>query len=318
MMGTSVAFGDHVTVTAVPIERFAGKAIGEPVQSLVWRGGLALISQDDTFGGLSGVTFTSQARHLAFVTDRGYFVTGQMLYNEADRPFGLVGVDTAPIQNSSGAPLPRQFSRDAEAVTLIERDGAPAGVRVGFENLTRVADFELVDHRPVGAATEVGIPEWLSDARSNEAIEAICIAPPTSPVAGSTLIVTEGVYDDDGNHRAWLIGNRDRGDLSYRAHPGVNPTDCAFLPNGDLLVLERGVAFIAFTMRLRRIAAADIRPGALMDGEVLLEARGGDVDNMEGLAVHTLADGETRIVIVSDDNFNDWQRTLWLEFALPR
>jgi len=39
---------------------------------------------------------------------------------------------------------------------------------VGFENLTRVADFDLVNGIPAGAAHEVLIPDWLravTDAR---------------------------------------------------------------------------------------------------------------------------------------------------------
>ena len=54
-----------------------------------------------------------------------------------------------------------------------------------------------------------------------------------------------------------------------------------------------------------------------MQGEVLLSASGGDIDNMEGLAVHLAPDGEVRITLVSDNNFNDWERSLLLEFALP-
>jgi hypothetical protein len=50
---------------------------------------------------------------------------------------------------------------------------------------------------------------------------------------------------------------------------------------------------------------------------VLLELRGAAVDNMEALAVHGGPGGETRITIVSDNNFNDWQRSLLLEFELP-
>ena len=34
--------------------------------------------------------------------------------------------------------------------------------------------------------------------------------------------------------------------------------------------------------------------------------------------VHTLPSGETRITLVSDDNFNDWERSLLLEFSLPK
>jgi hypothetical protein len=70
-------------------------------------------------------------------------------------------------------------------------------------------------------------------------------------------------------------------------------------------------------MLLKRVPAAEVKPGAAMEGEILLSAAGGDIDNMEGLAVHQSPDGETRITIVSDNNFNDWERTLLLEFALP-
>jgi hypothetical protein len=105
--------------------------------------------------------------------------------------------------------------------------------------------------------------------------------------------------------------------MRYRSGNSTNPTDCAFLPNGDLLVLERGVVLVNFAARLVRIRAADVKPGAQMQGEVLFEAVGGDLDNMEGLAVHPGPDGRTRITLVSDNNFNDWERSLLLEFTLP-
>lgn len=54
-----------------------------------------------------------------------------------------------------------------------------------------------------------------------------------------------------------------------------------------------------------------------MTGEVLLRSEGGDIDNMEAVAVHEGPDGTTRITLVSDNNFNDWERTLLLEFSLP-
>ena len=113
-----------------------------------------------------------------------------------------------------------------------------------------------------------------------------------------------------------MLGRKDRGAISYRSGTQTAPTDCAFLPNGDLLVLERGVVLVSFAARLVRVRAADVRPNAEMTGEVLFESTGGDLDNMEGLAVHPGPDGKPRITIVSDNNFNDWERTLLLEFSL--
>jgi hypothetical protein len=312
-----MAFAEDTTVSAQQIPTFMGAGVGDRVQGLVWRGGIELKSSSDTFGGLSGLGFVDNDGRLIMVSDRGRFVSGQLIHDEQNRPLSLVGVATDTIQNSKGAPLPRAYSRDAEALAIIMRDGVAAGVRVGFENLTRVADFELTDGVPHGAAREVSIPDWLTDTRTNQTLEAVCIAPASSPIAGSTLLLTEGVIDDDGQHSAYLLGRNDKGPLSYRSGEGTDPTDCAFLPNGDLLVLERGIQLLSFHMRLKRVPAAEVKPGAHMQGELLLESTGSDIDNMEAVAVHTGPDGTTRITLVSDNNFNDWERSLLLEFSLP-
>ena len=304
------------TVNAVRIDTFMGASVGARVQGLVWHGGLELHSASDAFGGLSGIGFVDDASRLVMVADTGHFVSGQLIYDDQQRPLSLVGVEVEPIRNSSGAPLPRAYTRDAESLAIVHREGQPAAVRVGFENLTRVADFQLVNGRPTGAAREVNIPTWMSETRTNRSLESVCIAPPASPIAGSTLLLMEGVIED-GFHRGELLGASDRGPISYQASPGGDPTDCAFLPNGDLLVLERGIALLSFTMKVKRVPAADVAPGARMRGEILLETSGRDIDNMEGLAVHVGPDGGTRLTIVSDNNFNDWQRTLLLQFGLP-
>ena len=314
---TTSALAEDATVNAVQLPTFFGTSVGQLVQGLIYRGGLQLNSATDTFGGLSAIGFVGTDGKLVTVSDRGNFISGQLIYDEAQTPLSLIGVGIAPIQNSRGADLPNAFTRDAEALTVIERPDNRSAVRVGFENLTRVADFHLENGVPIGPASEVVIPEWIEAARTNESLEAVCIAPPASPVAGSTLLLTEGVIAGDGAHAGYLLGKNDKGPLSYIAGSGTSPTDCAFLPNGDLLVLERGVVLISFSARLVRIKAADVKPGAQMTGEVLFEGTGGDLDNMEGVAVHTTPSGETRITLISDNNFNDWERNLLLEFSLP-
>lgn len=311
------AAAEDLTITSLPITRFMSANVGEVVQGLVWRGGIEMQSQIDTFGGLSGLGFLGTDQKLVMVSDRGNFVSGQLLYDEASRPASFIGVGIEPMKNSKGAELPRAYARDAESMAIVYRNGVPSAVRVGFENLTRVADFQLVDGRPDGAAREITIPGWLADTRTNETLEAVCIAPPTSPVAGSTLLISEGILDNDGNRRGFMLGKNDTGPVSYVTGEGTNPTDCAFLPNGDLLVLERGVALLTFKMRLVRIPADQVKPGTVLQGTPLLQVTGGDIDNMEALAVHTAPDGGTRITLASDNNFNDWERNLLLEFSLP-
>ena len=312
----SIASAQTGGVSATRVDRFLSVGPGEPVQGLVWQGGLVLDGGAD-FGGVSGIGFLD-AERVVMVSDEGWFISGRLRLDADGRPQSLDGVTIDPIRNSRGALIPRKFARDAEALAVVVREGRPVAVRVGFEGVARVADFDLADGRPGGAAREVPIPRWLGELRTNEAIESVCVAPPASPVAGSTVVITEGETTDDGAHAGWMIGRRDTGPISYRAGDVSVPTDCAFLPDGDLLVLERGVVFPSFVMRLVRVPAAEVRPGAELVGAVLLEARGGDIDNMEGLAVSQGPDGAARITIVSDNNYNSWQRNLLLQFSLPQ
>jgi hypothetical protein len=306
---------EAIDVSSTPITSFRNARIGDPVGRLIFEGGLQLASAHPDFGGISGLAFVDAARFV-MVTDQGRLLSGTLdLANGT--PAGLSDVEIDIVRNSSGNPLPNRFSSDSEAIEVVVRTGRPDAVRVGFESLARIAQFDLLDGRPFGPAREVAIPQWLTDLRTNESIESVCITPPASPVAGSTLIITEGHQRVSGEWAATLLSNRDRGGLGLEIALGVNPTDCAFLPNGDLLILERGLAFLAFSMQIRLIPADQVRPGAIMTGEVILSGAGSAVDNFEGLGVRTLPDGQTRVTIVSDDNFNSFQRNLLLEFSFP-
>ncbi|MCF6301948.1 MAG: esterase-like activity of phytase family protein, partial [Devosiaceae bacterium] len=260
-----------VEILAQTIEQYQSRPIGDKIGNLIWRGGLVLEGPDN-FGGISGLTFISENQWIA-VTDRGQFISGVLSFDRG-QIIGLDKVEMVPIRNSSGNPLPRNYSRDAEAIDTIYRYGRPAAIRVSFENLTRVADFDILSARPSGPAREVPIPKWLSDLRTNKSLESACIATDASPIAGSTLLITEDRRSADGAHSGWLLGNRDKGEISLAISPGLNPTDCAFLPNGDLLVLERGTGFLTFTMQIRHIMAADVSPGAVLTGDVILTGTG--------------------------------------------
>ena len=55
----------------------------------------------------------------------------------------------------------------------------------------------------------------------------------------------------------------------------------------------------------------------MVDGTPLIVADlAYQIDNMEGIAVHRNAAGETIVTLVSDDNFSVLQRNLLLQFAL--
>ena len=109
-----------------------------------------------------------------------------------------------------------------------------------------------------------------------------------------------------------------KGVFTVARSEGFDITDGAFLPDGDLLLLERRFTFASgVAMRVRRIDGATIAPGRVADGPVLFTA-GMDhqIDNMEALDVWQRADGATMVSLMSDDNHSLLQRNLYLEFRL--
>ena len=57
--------------------------------------------------------------------------------------------------------------------------------------------------------------------------------------------------------------------------------------------------------------------GAILLGELLAELKAPLVtENFEGITAFRDASGATRLLLVSDDNFNDVQRTLLLSFEI--
>ena len=118
----------------------------------------------------------------------------------------------------------------------------------------------------------------------------------------------------------WLIGDRFSCSIALKRLNAFSVTDLAVAPNGDVIVLERRFWLAeGVWMRIRRIPAVDVRPGATPEGDVLFEAVNRlNIDNMEAISIHRGTLGETVLTVMSDDNFNRFlQRTIILQFVLP-
>jgi hypothetical protein len=93
-------------------------------------------------------------------------------------------------------------------------------------------------------------------------------------------------------------------------------SDAALLPSEDLLILERSFGWpTGLPVRIRRILLAAIRPNAVVDGPVLIEADLGD-EIWKASSVHRTADREIVLTLISGDNVSAVQRTLLLQFTL--
>jgi hypothetical protein len=166
--------------------------------------------------------------------------------------------------------------------------------------------------------TRVPLPKFVNGIRHNQGLESIAVAPAGGTLAGSIVVIAERSLDAAGNHRGFILSGPQTGTFFIRRSDDFDISDATFLPDGDLLILERRFSFSdGFAMRIRRIAAAGIAAGATVDGPVLVESGTRyQIDNMEGLAVRPGPAGTTILTLISDDNNNLLQRTLLLEFAL--
>lgn len=303
-----------VTIRSFPINAFAPLNPGETrFGAFEFRGGLELQSDYRGFGGISSLRTDPTGTRLTAITDAGQWLTARLV-RENGRPSGLSEARMAAILGPGGRPLAETGNGDCEALWI---EGGVA--LVGIERTHRIARFETFGRDGVNArATLAPVPMGAERLRSNRGIEAIGIFPRGHALAGTVLAISENSQNAQGDIRGFLIGRERSSEFAVKRTNDFEVTDLAFLPSGELLLLERWFSpWRGVAMRIRRIDAATIQPGAVVDGPIVLAGNmANQIDNMEGIAVHRGPDGETMIMLISDDNFSYLQRTILLQFAL--
>lgn len=305
---------DPVAVRTTPIDAFRPGSGETRFGSLVFLGGIEIASSDRRFGGLSGLDILPDGKTIVAVADTGYWFTAELTGTDGE-PLGLANAGIAPLLLDNGRPPISKIAGDAEGLRIIVRDGRPAAL-VSFEQVPAVRVYAGPDFAS-SVPRHDPLPDFVYGLPSNQGLESVAEAPADGPLAGSVLVVAERALDEAGNHRGFVLTGPRAGEFAIRRTDDFDITDAAFLPGGDLVILERKFSYAwGPATRLRRIASAEIARGATVDGAVLMEADGAyAIDNMEGLAVSSDS-GRTLVTLISDNNTSFLQRTLLLRFAL--
>lgn len=277
--------------------------------SLVFRGGLQLRASYEGFGGFSGLAFADDGRLVA-ISDAAEWLVARP-ERQGDRLVGLAEAVMAPMLAGNGVPLAATSAYDTESLTI-----AGGSAYVGVERVHQVLKFDWARSGVTARAERIAVPAEARRLPRNRGLEAIGVAPRGSPAAGAIVAIAERSGEDET--AGFIIGGRRPGRFALSRRDGFDVTDLAFLPGGDLIVLERRyVPPLSIAMRIRHIEGRALVPGAVLDGAALIEADNGyEIDNMEGLAVRRSVAGETILTVISDNNFSMMQRTLLLEFVL--
>lgn len=307
----SPAAADPLILSAQSIELDPLHPDHRAVGPLEFLAGYELSSENENWGGLSGMVVSADGKLLTAVADTGRWYRIGMEHDSVGRLTGFMGAESGWLLDTQGQPPKKKVYGDAEAITALP-DG---NFLVAYENRHRLW---LYKQPAEGNALEqpaivAGAPAGIAKLPHNGGIEAMARLP-----SGEYLLLSESGITAEGDRLGW-IGRRGKwAELRLAPMGSFEPSDLALLPDGDLLLLERRVSLLeGFVNRLSLIKGAALMPGAVLQPqELAILAAPLSVDNFEAVAARRAPDGSTLIYVVSDDNQRLLQRTLLLQFRL--
>ena len=255
---------------------------------------------DPHFGGFSGLEVSADGTRFTAISDHGYHTRGRLI-RRGDVLTGVEAGPILPLLDPNGRPLTRTRI-DAEGLA-IQADGREF---VSFERFQRVWAYPAPD----GPAAWLPRHPDFEHLLSNASLEAIAIDDRgwlyTLPERSGAMTRPFPVYRFRGEQ--W-----DK-TLSIPRSGNFLAVGADFGPDGRLYLLERDFTGIGFRSRVRSFA---VTPDAISDEREVLATGTGRHDNLEGIAVWRDHDGLIRLTMISDDNYRFFQRTEFVEYALP-
>ncbi len=323
------AFGNDlaIKIEAKAIDNFQVGANNKTrFGQLKYLGGIEYWSDNDALGGISGIRLLPGGNRFLSVSDKGKWFSGTIKRDRTGKITGISNAKIAPLLDKKGKVITSKKKGDAEGIEIFNDR-----VLVSFERKSRIYNYKLdLEHlaskpksfRPL--IKKIKLP-------NNNGLEAITLlerqsfsAQSSQEVGSAKLsgtkiaVFSEHSLDKNGNIRGFISAKKKWQEFAVKASDDFKITDATLLPDGDILILERKFSLPTGPLiRIRRLSVADIKPGALVDGETIFYADSRfQIDNLEGISAWIDGQCRTVLTIVSDDNFSFLQRNLMLEFEL--
>lgn len=293
---------------AVNVEVIPVPSPVETVGRLAYRGGVELRSRNPMFVGISGIEVLEDGRVVA-ISDEADWIEGRLTLDDRGYLTGFTDARAAFMRDEHGRVLTTKAEADSEGLTQMA-DGRFA---VSFERTNLIRIYDLNRDGPFGAAQMGPALAETAYLPENSSFEAL------ATMDDSLLTAAEG--GDETQTPMWLAPLSARTPVpprfSYPLSGGFSITGMDRLPNGDFVALERFYApVIGPRARITRFATPSGDGGAVHPEVLALLEPPFPLDNFEGISAVRMADGATRIYIVSDNNKSAQQRTLLLAFDL--
>ncbi|SME88834.1 esterase-like activity of phytase family protein [Desulfovibrio gilichinskyi] len=283
------------------------------VAGLKYKGAIILECVHPAFGGLSDMLVSKDRKSFLAVSDMGFWVKGEMIYNNNEFLIGIKPeAQLGQLLSIEGKTLSSKYNADAEALSR-----APgSGFLVAFERRHRINKYKSSNLFELsGTPSRMSQPEHMKELPKNGGIESITLLPD-----GRILLIAEGETDYEKPSYAAVGIDKDWIEMEYQRQPDYRPTSVATLPGGDILTLERSfIKPVSLKIRLCIIKKPEFKSGTKLLPKQLIELHGLlPLDNFEGLDTITTDDGRTFIYIISDDNYSPMQRTILMMFEMGK
>ncbi|MEO0551228.1 MAG: esterase-like activity of phytase family protein [Pseudomonadota bacterium] len=289
--GVAFERAQSLPIGVIEIDRGSDEARAEALSGLVLAGAWHLTAEDPGFGGLSGID-TLRSGSLLTVSDAGAFVQIG-IDPETGAPDGLGSISY--MRDVEGKLISGKASGDAEG--LVFKDGLAL---VSFERDHRIEAFDLESCGAAARAARIAdIPEQVEGETvpNNRGAEALSF--------DDQLFVGFEFRGPVGAPTTRLMADGSLDVPLYERPPAFHLQTGSDLQDGGRATVFRAYDPVRGNRILVDVTAPDGRVG-----EAQLKAPL-PVDNFEGIAFGTGPEGQTRIWLISDDNFNPGnQRTL--------
>jgi hypothetical protein len=308
LLSSGAVAAETLAISASAISSFHKLSWSDDFGAFTYRGGLTLESETEDFGGLSGLVLRNNCEDLLAVSDKGNWFSARLSYDDGILS-GIFDGQLMPILDSKGKRQRSKAWSDAEALAPLN-DGK---IGVAYERRVRFGAYDTAKKGLAAPFEVIWHPPAIDRGPENSEVEAF-----GQLRDGTYIAIAERQRDENGNPRAWLWRGNRATLFTIERYDSYNVTDLAVMPDGSVLTMERSFTRTSLPgMAIRRFSPAAVSQGSLIKPELMLEARVPlyAIDNMEGIAVCE-RDGETRVTLLSDNNFNTRiQSTVLLQFS---
>jgi len=260
-----------------------------------------IISDEPNLGGLSAIHITNYGKTFLVLSDRGKYFSGKISRNASGQIKDLNIFKTGPLLNSFGEILSGR-NTDSESIAADHK-----GFYISFESNNRIMHHKNIN------TSGIFLPNH-SDFRKlnqNKGLEAIAMHP-----NGTLYAVPEKPPEGDSDYPLYRLKNA-KWEILTRFDPSNSflVSDAVFLPDGNLLLLERDYSwFTGFKTQLRLLR---LKNNYISEEKILLKLDSG-LHNYEGISIWQDTSQTYFITLISDNNFIPFVMSEIIEYKLTK